>query len=313
MSAVAGDAGEVTAVVPTLGTSPWLADCVAALRREGGGALELVVVEQPPGGLPQAVRDLVDRVVALPRRAGFAAAANAGAAASRRPLLALVNDDAVPEPGWLPPLLAHLAATPRAAAVQGASLDADRPQLAEGCGLAWNRWWQAVQLGRGGPAPDPTAAPREVFGVSATAALYRRSALAAVGAADAPFDAALDTYYEDVELAVRLRGGGWGAAVVPASRVRHAGGGSAEALGAARLPLLYGNRHLVLARLLGRAFWPRWPWIALRDVGDGLRHPRLLGSILAGWSRALRLLPRYARRGPPRPALAELRRFRSPR
>ena len=38
----------------------------------------------------------------------------------------------------------------------------------------------ALQVGHGEPAPPPDSAPREVFGVSATAAVYRRTALEAV-------------------------------------------------------------------------------------------------------------------------------------
>ena len=76
-----------------------------------------------------------------------------------------------------------------------ASLSASRPT----CGIDWNPWWQAVQIGHGRPAPPVTAEPREIFGVSATAALYRRAALQDLG--EETFDPDLGSYYEDVDLA----------------------------------------------------------------------------------------------------------------
>jgi len=51
----------------------------------------------------------------------------------------------------------------------GVNVALDRPEVADGCGLAWNRWLQAVQIGRHQPAPSPAGAVREIFGVSATA------------------------------------------------------------------------------------------------------------------------------------------------
>ncbi len=160
------------------------------------------------------------------RAAGFAAAANLGLAAAdpTSAAIAIVNDDLVVAPGWLAALIGELARRPRAAAVQGVQLEIDRPQVVEGCGLGWNRSWQAVQVGAGEPPPPLTAPPFELFGVSATAALYRRAALAAVaGTAASFFDERLGSYYEDVELAVRLREAEWESWCVPAAVARHAG------------------------------------------------------------------------------------------
>ncbi|MCP4655862.1 MAG: hypothetical protein GY856_10640, partial [bacterium] len=189
------------------------------------------------------------------------------------------------------------------------------PRLADGCGLIWNRYWQAVQIGRGAPALAATAEPVEVFGVSATAAIYRRQALAAVsGPALRAFDAELFAFYEDVDLACRLRAAGYRAFLVPAARAQHAGSVSARQLAHGSRQLIYGNRYLVLARLLGRGFWPRLPIIWLRDaidLGHALRRGELRhgAAIAAGWLRAARRLRRFAHAGPPAVPLAELRRI----
>jgi len=318
---VSRPAPRVSAVVPTLGRSSLLAECLAALRREGGDDLELIVVDQSAGAGVELPAGLAGRVLRPGRNLGFAGGTNLGIAAAAGELVAMVNDDAVVEPGWLAALTAALDGRPGAAAAQGVNLDLGRPALADGCGMGWNGAWQAVQLGHREPAPPAGEPPREIFGVSATAALFRRAALDRVALlGGGPLDERLGSYYEDVDLACRLRAAGYVALVVPAARARHAGSTTGRALGWRRWAALYGNRHLVLARLLGSGYWRRLPLLLARDLQD-LARALLAGrggaalGVLAGWGRALRHLPAYARRGAPAVPLPELARFRitSPR
>ncbi len=308
---------KTSAVVLTLGRSPLLVPCLEALRRDGGSNLEIVLVDQgeTPAGLPAG---LADKVLRPGHNLGFAAGNDLGIAAAAGDWLAAVNDDAVVEPGWLGSLLAALEADPRAAAAQGVNVQLAAPEVADGCGLAWNRWWQAVQLRHGEPVPGPEAGVREIFGASATAVVYRREALRQVAVGGEVFASRLFAYYEDVELAGRLRSAGWRALLVPAARVRHAGSSTGNTLRRERWRLLYGNRWLVAARLLGRSFWIRMPVLAVRDLIDlvdalgalGKGDRELAAGILAGWARALRLLPGFARLGAPVLPLGEIRRFR---
>ena len=353
-------APDVTAVVPTVGRSPWLAACLQALRRQADTALlEILVVDQSP--LPLALPPgLADRVLRPERNLGFAGGTNLGFAAARGELLATVNDDAVVGPGWLAALTAALRADPRAAAAQGINvlgagagvgagaggkpaserLGQDESERIDGCGLGWNRWWQAIQIGHGEPLPPPAGAVTvsEIFGVSATAALFRRTALERVALGGGQvFDPRLVSYYEDAELAGRLRAAGFGALLVPTARARHAGAASGRTAPAnrERWRLIYGNRYLAAARLLGRGLWPRLPLMLLRDLldvigpaalfsvhrrydrqrlpgeagtGPGARRGRTLG-MAAGLGRALRQLPAFARRGAPAPSPAEVARL----
>jgi N-acetylglucosaminyl-diphospho-decaprenol L-rhamnosyltransferase len=275
----------LSAIIPTLGASPLLVPCLEALRREGA---EIIVVDQGP--TPVAIpAGLADRILRPGRNLGFAAGTNAGIAEATGEWIATVNDDAIVEPGWAAALVAALEADPKAAAAQGVNLVLDRPEIADGCGIAWNRWWQAVQVGHGKPAPGPEDGAREIFGVSATAAVYRRAALPEGDV----FDPRLVSYYEDVDLAVRLRATGWRALLVPAARALHTGSLTGRTLSRERWRLIYGNRWRVAARHLGGGFWPRAPFLAVRDGvdlgrallrGDG----ELAAGIVSGWGRALR-------------------------
>lgn len=292
------------AVVPTLGASPHLGACLEALAADGVTA---IVVHQGDAVLPVEaawVEAQGHRLIWLAANRGFAAATNRGLAASSGELVATVNDDAVVEPGWAAALIAALEAAPQAAAAQGSNLrlTGAGPELLDGRGLAWNRWWQAVQIGRGEP-PPAASEPQEVFGVSATAAVYRRRALAAVaGGSGEVFDERLEAYYEDADLACRLQAAGWRALWVPAARARHAGSVTGDRRPLWRTSRLYGNRWAVAARCFGRGFPVRVPRMALRDLADlAGRLVRLdargAAGIVAGWVRALRLLPGSLHRG----------------
>ena len=356
------DAGSAQApalsyVVPTVGVPKHLARCLESIYRdaaETAAPAELIVVWQHPAasardltrdtetlaGGPAALRALArqlasdhpaafqraPRIVQLPRPAGFARAANAGIAASRGRLIALVNDDAVLATGWTGVLLEALGACAgadpkpspgsRVAAAQGVNLlpagDADDARV-DGAGLAWNHRWQAVQVDRGELAPPAGGAPRPVYGVSATAAIYDRDALVAVSPAGGPlrpFNERLDSYYEDVELADRLRRASYEAVLAPAARIEHAGALSSRGRRAVRRRVrrIYCNRLLVLAARFGRSFWRRLPGLLFRDALDMLRggkgetlpgdprHPRPV-DVLFAWCRAVRLLPLFARFG----------------
>jgi len=325
---VSGSAAELplTVIVPSLGRSPWQSEMLAALRRELAGAdAELIWVHQGASAAPHlsGARELFVR---LPQPAGFAAAANLGldAADPRSAAIAIVNDDLVVEPGWLQALTGELVRRPQAAAVQGVHLELARPQVVEGCGLGWNAAWQAVQLRAGEAPPDEGAAAFEIFGVSATAAIYRREALLAVAPAGAGasggggfFDARLGSYYEDVELAVRLREADWESWCVPAARARHAGQATTGRAPLRRWRSIYRNRLLVLRRLLGARFAPNFFRLAARDGRDLARaclrlDASRVAGIAVGWAAAL---PRFLAHAPPtaaagQRALAAAERFR---
>jgi hypothetical protein len=341
---------QVDAIVPTIGASPVLEACLDALLAQLDVDLTVLLVEQ---------RSVSDRVPTSVKRlqvpgTGFAAAANAGLRASAAPLAALVNDDAVTEQGWLAALTEAVLGDPELGAVQGTHLlgvgsvaavpPGEPSRRLDGVGMAFNRWWQAVQIGHGQPVSPSTVRSRpaagvhsfkdswvedsraevscaEIFGVSATAGLYRRQALDEVaravsvsnsGARGADvFDVSLESYYEDVDLAWRLRASGWRAGWVGAARVEHAGSASELASpGTAKQRLVTRNRVGVLARLLGRRFFVALPRILLRDLIDGARGgARGLTSTASAWSGALRRLPAAAHLGAPRVPIATLRRL----
>jgi GT2 family glycosyltransferase len=142
--------------------------------------------------------------------------------------VALLNDDAEPAPDWLALLVSALDTDPGLASVQGKVLLAGPEQLVNSAGAELLPGGWARDVGFGSPDDGRHDEDREVFHVSAAAAVYRTSAVRAVGGMDPRFF----LYYEDVDLGWRLRLGGWSACYVAAARATHlhsatAGSGSA--------------------------------------------------------------------------------------
>jgi GT2 family glycosyltransferase len=145
------------------------------------------------------------RVVQLDRNTGFAGGVQAGLDATDAEFVALLNNDAVADPGWLAALVAEAQAHPEAAAVTSRMYLAGRtPPTLNNTGVLLLPTGYGADRGLG----EDDAAYREageVFGFSGGAALLRASAVRAVGGFPVPFF----LYYEDTDTSWRLRAAGW--------------------------------------------------------------------------------------------------------
>lgn len=165
---------------------------------------------------------------------GFAGGNNEAYRHTSAPLVALVNNDVVLDPDWLETLLGVFEADEKAGAAQtiirrdDATIDGAGIDVSDGT---------IRQIGHGFPlgTPQPPA-----WGVSATAAVFRRAALG-----DRIFDPRFFAYFEDVELCARLHENGWSTRVLPVAKATHRGSHSASALGGRALFLRTRNRYLV--------------------------------------------------------------------
>ncbi|MDN5858614.1 MAG: mycofactocin biosynthesis glycosyltransferase MftF [Pseudonocardia sp.] len=202
----------VTVVVPVKDRTGGLARLLAALNTTAGssGLGAVLVVDDgsaDAGTVAAVVAEHGARVLRHESSRGPAAARNSGLAAAGTPLVAFLDSDVVPEPGWLAPLLAAFAdpavalAAPRIVALDPVE--------------GWLGRYEAVRssLDLG---PDPALiVPRTRVAYVPSAALLVRSS--AVGAG---FDEALHVA-EDVDLVLRLHAAGWRCRYVPAARVAH--------------------------------------------------------------------------------------------
>ncbi|HLN57110.1 MAG TPA: glycosyltransferase, partial [Thermoanaerobaculia bacterium] len=236
---------------------------LSSLRSQAGVDASIVVVDNAsdPAERERLAREFKEsRVVAFSRNLGFAAAANEGIARTRSSFVLLVNNDAVLAPDYAARLAARLALDDRLAAVQGLVLNENGSRV-DTAGLDWNRRGEAVPILAGTRPEEAPKAVFEVSGVSATATLYRRSALDSVAAHGEIFEGSFFAYYEDVDLSLRLARAGWRFACDPEARCRHEGSRTGRRTPARRALWTARNRWRTLfrnfdSRLLARNLFP---------------------------------------------------------
>jgi GT2 family glycosyltransferase len=280
-------------VIPNYNGERWLPGVLESVAAQSIAPAEVLVVDD--GSVDGSLALLAQRfprvrVLALGRNGGFARAANAGIVAVAAEAVALVNTDVRLAPDWIERSAAALDAAPAAASVATKLVDLDDPALIYDAGDVLRRDGACEQRGRFERDGGRYDAPGDVFSACAGAALYRRSAVLAVGG----FEERFGTYLEDVDLGLRLRLAGWTCRWEPRAVARHAGGGSTGTL--AHGPGAWVERNTLL--LVARAFRPRWlPLVAYRQLAWAWHAARTgaLADHLAGVRMALPLLPAMLR------------------
>lgn len=233
---------QVRVIVVNYRSGRGLQRCLEALRRQSVADFEAVIVDNASrdGSLEAALPD-DPRFSALRLKLnyGFAGANNRGAASASSPWLATLNPDAFPEPDWLEALLRAARRYPDAAMFGSAQLSARDPMVFDGTGDAYSALGVAWRTNHGRPVRE--AAPEgETFGPCAAAALYRTDAFRRAGG----FDERFFCYYEDVDLAFRLRLMGARCIQVPNAVVHHVGSSVDE-----------GNTDFILYHLFRNQLW----------------------------------------------------------
>ena len=265
-------------------------------RGAAGGSsagLRVIVVDDGSAG-PAAVRAVAERagaaVLRHPTPRGPAAARNAGLAAARTPLVAFLDSDVVPEPGWLEPLLARLAdpavglVAPRIVALPPVT--------------GWLGRYEAVRSSLDlGPDPALVVPRSRVAYVPSAALLVRREA---VGPG---FDEDMHVA-EDVDLVLRLHAAGWRLRYEPTARVAHDHRTSLRAwwlrkafYGTGAAPLALRHRGAVPPMVLS-------PWAALTSALLLARRPGAAAAVSA--VAAYRLSTKLGRLRHPRSTAARL-------
>lgn len=289
---------------------------------------ELVVVDNSepapgpgasPGAGPTLPPDLSGRVLRPGANLGFAGGVDAGVDAARADRLLILNSDVAPLPGALEALARGFDEPPE-------KTDGLIPRLESPGGESQWRWQlrdlpspaalllHALFLPAGGRRPVEPDAGEPVEQPAAAALALTRDAFDAVGGLDVGFHPA---WFEDVDLARRLRAAGRVLRYLPDARFRHRLGSSVASLGYGPFLWIY-SRNLV--RYLGKHHGRGWALAArallpagalLRLLALPLRRPRRAASrraaaagltaaglgALSGWRLPSGWAKRWAPRG----------------
>jgi hypothetical protein len=233
-------------VIPTLDGRELLAAALSSLDRQTLEADVVVVDNGSSDGTAAMVAERFPRVrvVRLDRNVGFGAAVNRGAAEALdgTDVLVLVNNDVECEPVFVERIVEPFA-DPTVGMAAGVLLQADDPELVDSAGIELDGTLRSYDALWNEPAAGLAHAGDPV-GPCGGAAAYRLDAFRAVGG----FDDAFFAYWEDVDLALRLRLLGWRCVLAPSARALHRHGQTVGA-GSPRARSLdaYG-RGFVLAR-----------------------------------------------------------------
>jgi GT2 family glycosyltransferase len=210
----------VSVVVPNYNGAPFLEACLRSLAAQSITGAEVIVVDD---GSSDGSSDIVVnsfptmRLIRLARNQGFARAVNIGIAAASGEVIALLNNDATADPGWLAEMVGALQRHPEAGSVASKILHADAADTVVSAGDVFRR--AGVPNSRGvwerdaGQFDDEV----EVFGACGAACAYRRRMLDEIGT----FDERFFMYCEDVDLAFRAQLRGFRCIYAPRAVVRH--------------------------------------------------------------------------------------------
>ncbi|HET8585052.1 MAG TPA: glycosyltransferase, partial [Casimicrobiaceae bacterium] len=215
----ASPAPVVSIVIPAFGEALLTYSCLASIARHTRGEFEVIVVDdaspEPLAAALAGVRGV--RFERNDRNVGFIATCNRGAELARGDLLVFLNNDTLVTEGWLDALQSTFREHADAGLV-GAKLVYPDGRLQEAGGIVW-RDASAWNDGRDGDAAAPAYNYlREVDYCSGACLAIPRELFRALGGFDARYAPA---YYEDVDLAFRVREAGRRVYYQPAAKIVH--------------------------------------------------------------------------------------------
>ncbi|QOY91065.1 glycosyltransferase family 2 protein [Paludibaculum fermentans] len=308
-------AGFVSVVIVNWNRRALLAECLASLARDQGVPFEVIVVDNG------STDDSVQYIQAFTRSApypltlienrenrGFCGANNQGIAAARGEFVALLNNDAEADPGWLVALLSVFA-DPGVGMAASKILVHEDPRIIDKVGHLIYPDGQNRGRGTGELDQGQYDQVEEVLWPDGCACMYRKSMLNTIGA----FDEDLFAYGDDAELGLRARICGYRSIYTPYARVRHHRGATLGQLNPLRITLIERNRLLLAVKLFpGSLLWRNGAyylarllaglWAALRKRGEISRFQspssklKAFLALLKGDWQALQMLPSTLRK-----------------
>ena len=276
---------KVVVVIPTLNAGAPLAECLAALDAQTFRDFETIVVDNSANGADAGRAEASGVKTLRPgTNIGFGAAINLAVKQSRAPMVASLNDDAVPEPQWLGDLASAMEANPRIGMCASCVLLSD--SKLDSAGLLLCADGSTKQRGHG-EAPSKFSNPQEALMPSGSAALYRRELFDNAGG----FDESFFLYCEDSDLGLRARWLGWTCRYVPTARVAHHYSLSAGRVSPLKAYLVERNRlatafkNLPLGMLLAAPFAAvaRYLWHLRLPTGSASEFRKEASALTLVW------------------------------
>lgn len=234
---------KVAVIIVNYNGGEFLEKCLHSLRKQTFASFRVIVVDNASkDGSADSIESRYPDigVIRLHQNVGFAAGNNIGAAAaSGCEWIACLNPDAFPAEDWLEKLMAAAERNPEYAFFGCYMLQAEDSGMLDGTGDIYHVSGMAWRRDHRKPVTQGSQSSGEIFAPCAAAALYRSDAFNEVGG----FDESFFCYFEDVDLAFRLRLRGHKCLYVRDAVVSHMG--SAITGYQSDFTIYHGHRNLV--------------------------------------------------------------------
>ena len=217
---------KVSIIIPAFNQAHLTRSCLDSLRRHVASVpFEVLLVDDASTDDTPLIADEMPwlRFFRQEQNSGFGSACNFGATQAKGEYLVFLNNDTTVSDGWLDALLETFADWPKAGLV-GSKLVLMDGTMQE-CGSLLFRDGSAANYGRGGDPRNPRYCyTRETDYVSGAAIMIRKDLFDSLHGFDDLYEPA---YYEDTDLALRIRELGLQVIVNPHAEVCHVEGGTA--------------------------------------------------------------------------------------
>jgi GT2 family glycosyltransferase len=249
--------------------------CLASLEVQTHTDLEVIVIDN--GSTDGSIERVKERfpqftLVEAGENLGFAEGCNRGIARSTGEWVALLNNDAVADPGWAARLVEAAERAPEdCGMLQSAMYFLDRPDTINSLGLFLTHTGGAIDRYEG--ARGRRLVDEAIFCPTGGAAAYRRAMLEAIKLPVGYFDREYFMYSEDFDLGWRGQLAGWKAKLVSESIVFHKFHGSTVRRGRAWFVVMSRtNRLRTLLKNASPAFLLRTAPYSAYELAELLWH-----------------------------------------
>ena len=305
----------VSVIVVNWNGMEYLEDCLSSLEKQTWRNREFVLVDNGSrDGSAEHMRKWAERVpnaqvILLDRNSGFCEANNLAFSRTKGEWIALINNDAVAEPGWLEALVLRGDPSRRIGMLGSKILFADSKNIIDKAGHLI--YWDGQNRGRGTGEEDTGQYDKEeeILWPDACAALYHRRIFEETGGFDETFFA----FGDDADLGMRARLLNWKAWYVPEAVVYHRHSATAGAYSPLKIMLVERNRLLLAVKnfplllLMANPYWSlrRFVWHAYAASKRQGAAGRLVAAqgwyrlpLILGWAyaSAARILPSALRK-----------------
>ena len=208
-------------------------ECLESLKKITYSNYEAIVIDNGSKGndadiLKGKYKDYI-KLIRNKENLGFAEANNIGIREvikeGRSEYILTLNNDTTVEPNFLDELIKCAQKHPEAGSIQPKMILAKWPQYIDSIGLELSKTGFGFNLGAY-QNPDLFNQEFEILGPCAGAALYKIEAIKDIMIDNEFFDRDFFCYYEDMDVALRLRWAGWKSWYCPKSIVYHKKGGT---------------------------------------------------------------------------------------